>query len=143
MGITLQGYHLPGPDTKAHLYQDDRLTPLAPRGFSTVALSVDGGIAEGNSVANKCHVASVLASAVPHSNTDEEPGVTLEEESGYERVPTHLVSVRTLTYQATHKKVLAPLNLHPTPEDFLRDKNACLHALQKLKKNYWPGGPLP
>ena len=48
MEITLQGYHLPGPETKACLYQNDHLTPLPQRGWSTVALYVDGGIAEEN-----------------------------------------------------------------------------------------------
>ena len=31
MEITLQGYHLPGPETKARLYQYDHLTPLPQR----------------------------------------------------------------------------------------------------------------
>ena len=30
--ITFQGYHLPGPETRAHLYKDDHLTPLPQRG---------------------------------------------------------------------------------------------------------------
>ena len=81
MEITLQGYHLPGPETKACLYQNDHLTPLPQRGWSTVALYVDGGIAEENLAATKCHVASVLAPAVSNPNTDGEPGMTSEEES--------------------------------------------------------------
>ena len=101
MEITLQGYHLPGPETKACLYQNDHLTPLPQRGWSTVALYVDGGIAEENLAATKCHVASVLAPAVSNPNTDGEPGMTSEEESEDERVPNHLASVRTLTYQAS------------------------------------------
>ena len=117
MEITLQGYHLPGPETKACLYQNDRLTPPPQQGWSTVALYVDGGIAEENLAATKCHVASVLAPAVGNPNTDGEPGMTSEEESEDERVPNHLVSVRTLTYQVTHKKLLAPVTLDPTPED--------------------------
>ena len=44
--------------------------------------------------------------------------MTSEEESEDERVPNHLVSVRTLMYQATHKKLFAPVTLDPTPEDF-------------------------
>ena len=90
MEITLQGYHLPGPDC---LYQNDRLTPLPQQGLSTVALYVDGGIAEQNLAATKCHVASVLALAVSNPNMDGEPGMTSEEESEDERVPNHLVSV--------------------------------------------------
>ena len=117
MVITLQGYHLPGPKTKACLYQKDRLTPLRQRGWSTVALYVDGGIAQENLAATKCHMASVLAPAVSNPNTDGEPGLTSEEESEDERVPNHLVSVRTLTHQATHNKLLAPVTLDPTPED--------------------------
>ena len=78
---------------------------------------MDGGIAEENLAATKCHVASVLAPAVSNPNTDGEPGMTSEEESEDERVPNHLASVRTLTYQATHKKLLAPVTLDPTPED--------------------------
>ena len=58
--ITLQGYHLPGPGTKAPLYQNDHLTTLPQQGWSTVALYVDGGIAEENLVATKCHVASIF-----------------------------------------------------------------------------------
>ena len=65
MEITLQGYHLPGPESKARLYQDDHLTPLPQRGWSRVALYVDGGILEENLAANKCHVAFVVAPAVP------------------------------------------------------------------------------
>ena len=117
MEISLQGYHLPGPETKACLYQNDHLTPLPQRGWSTVALYVDGGIAEENLAATKCHVASVLAPAVSNPNTDDEPGMTSEEESEDERVPNHLISVRALTYQATQKKLLAPVTLDPTPED--------------------------
>ena len=30
MEITLQGYHLPGPETKAPFHQDDYLTPYTP-----------------------------------------------------------------------------------------------------------------
>ena len=67
--------------------------------------------------ATKCHVASVLAPAVPHPDTDDKPGMTSEEESENERVPNHLALVRTLIYQATHKKLLAPVTLDPTPED--------------------------
>ena len=142
MEITLQGYHLPGPETKARLYHNDHLTPLPQRGWSTVALYADSGIAEENLAATKCHVACFLAPAVSNSNTDDEPGMTSEEESEDERVPNHLVSVRTLTYQATHKKFLAPaiLDLLPT---IWRHNNACVHALRKLKRSYWVGGPLP
>ena len=59
MEISLQGYHLPGPETRACLYQDDHLTPLSQQGWFIVALYVDGGIAEGNWMTTKCHVASV------------------------------------------------------------------------------------
>ena len=72
-----------------------------------MALYVDGGIAEENLVATKCHVGSVMAPAVSNPNTDDEPGRTSEQESEDERVPNHLASVRTLTYQAAHKKLLA------------------------------------
>ena len=57
MEITLQGYHLPGPETKACPYQNDHLTPLPQGGWSTVALYVDGGNAEENFAATKCRVA--------------------------------------------------------------------------------------
>ena len=125
MEITLQGYHLPGPETKACLYQNDRLTPLPQWGWSTVVLYVDGGIAEENLAATKCHVASVLAPAVSSPNTDGEPGMTSEEESEDERLPNHLVSMRTLTYQATHKKLLAPVTLDPTPENLEAQECVC------------------
>ena len=117
MEIPLQGYHLPGPETKACLYQNDHLTALPEQGWSTLALYVDGCIAEENLAATKWHVASSLAPAVSNSNTDDKPGMTSEEESDDERVPNNLPSVRTLKYQATHKKLLGPVTLDPTPED--------------------------
>ena len=117
MEITLHGYHLHGPETKTCFYQNNRLTPLPQQGWSTVALYVDGGIAEENFAATKCHVASVLAPAVSNRNTDGEPFMISEEESEDERVPNHLVSGRTLTYQATHNKLLAPVTLDRTPDD--------------------------
>ena len=54
-----------------------------------MALYLDGGMAEQNLVATKCHVVSVLAPAVPNPNTDDEPGMTSEEELEDERVPNH------------------------------------------------------
>ena len=133
MEITLQGYHLPGPETKAGLYQNDHLTCLPQQGWSTVALYVDGGIAEENLAATKCHVAAVLAPAVPNPDTDDEPGMTSEEVSEDERVPNHLTSVRTHTYQATHKKLLAPVTLDPTPEDL--EAQECVHSrIAKIEK---------
>ena len=53
MEITLQAYHLPGLKTKAWLQQNDHLTPLSQWGLSTVALYVDGGLAEENLTATK------------------------------------------------------------------------------------------
>ena len=115
--ITLQGYHIPGPETKARLYQNDHLTPLFQQGLSAVALYVDGGIGEETVAATKCNVASVLAPADSNPISDEEPGMTSEEESDDERVLNHLASVRTLTYQATHKSLLPHVPLDLTPED--------------------------
>ena len=91
--ITLQGYHLPGPETKARLHHNDHLTPLPQRAWSTVALYLDGCIAEEDLVANKCHVASVFAPAVTNPDTDDDPGMTSEEESEDERVRNHYVRV--------------------------------------------------
>ena len=116
MEISLQGYHLPGPETKARLYQSDHLTPLPQWGWSRVALYVDGDIAEERLAATECHVASVLGPAVPKPDTDDQPGMTSEGESEDERVQNHLASVRTLTYQAPHKKLPAPVTSDPTPE---------------------------
>ena len=133
MELILQGYHLPGPETKACLYQNDHLTPLPPRGWSTVALYADGGIAEENVAATKGHVASVLAPAVSNPNTAEKPGMTSEEESADQRVPNHLAVVRTLTYQATHKNLLAPVTLHPTPDDL--EAQECVRSrIAKIEK---------
>ena len=138
MEITLQGYHLPGPETKTCLYQNDRLTPLPQQGWSTVALYVDGGIAEENLAATKCHVASVLAPAVSNPNMDGKPGMTSEEESEDEGVPNHLISVRTLTYQATHRKLLAPVTLDPTPEDL--EAQECVHSrIAKIERELLGG----
>ena len=131
--ITLQGYHLPWPETKARLYQDDHLTPLPQRCWSTVALYVDGGLAEENLMATKCHVASVLAPTVPNPDTGDQPGITSEEQSEDERVANHLVWVRTLTYQVTHKKLLAPVTLDPTPEDL--EAQECVRSrIAKIEK---------
>ena len=79
---------------------------------------MDGGIAEENLAATKCHVASLLAPAAPNLDTDDEPSMTSEEESEGDRVLNHLASVRTLTYQGTHKKLPPPVTLDPTPDDF-------------------------
>ena len=139
MEITLQGYHLPGPETMARLYQNDHLTPLPQRGWSTVALYVDAGIAEENLADTKCHVASVLTPAVPNHNTDDEPGMTSEEELDDDRVPNHLLSVRTLTYQATHKKLLSPVTLDPTPKDL--EAHKCVRSrIAKIEKELLGGG---
>ena len=138
MEITLQGYHLPGPETKARFYQNDQLTPLPQQGRCTVALYVDGGIAEENLVATKCHLASVLAPAAPNPDTDGEPGMTSEEESEDERVPNHLASVRTVRYQATQKKLLAPVTLDPTPEDL--EAQECMRSrIAKIEKELLGG----
>ena len=138
MEITLQGYRLPGPETKARLYQNDHPTPLPQQGWSTVALYADRGIAEENLAATKCHVTSVLAPALSNHNTDDEPGMTSEEESEDERVPNHLALVRTLTYQATHKKLLAPVTLDPTPEDL--EAQECVHSrIAKIEKELLGG----
>ena len=117
MEITLQGYHLPGPETKARLYQNDHVVPLPQQGWSRVALYLDSGIAEENLAATKCHVACIFAPAVPNPDKDDEPGMTSDAEAEDERVPKHLASVRTLTYQATHDKLLTPVTLDPTPDD--------------------------
>ena len=78
MVIILQVYHLPVSETKTRVYQHDHLTSLSQRGWSTVALSLDGGLAEQKLAATKCHVASVLAEAVPNRGTDDQSGMTSE-----------------------------------------------------------------
>ena len=95
---------------------------------------MDGGIAEENLAATKCHVASVLAPAVSNPNTDDEPGMTSEEESEDEKVPNHFASVRTLTYQATHKQLLTPVTLDPTPEDLEAQECVPSRIEKNLKK---------
>ena len=87
---------------------------------------------EENLTDTQCHVASVLAQAVPNPDTDDEPGMTSEEESEDERVPNRLVLTLTLAYLATHKKLLAPVPLDPSPE--------VSEAQEKLKKSYRAGG---
>ena len=138
MEITLQVYHLAGPETKDRLYQNDHLTPLPQQGWSTVALYADGGIAEESFGATKSHVASILAPAVPNPDTDDELGMTWEEESKNERVPNHSTLVRTLTYQATHKKLLAPVTLDPTPKD--SEAQECVRSrIAKIEKEVLSG----
>ena len=139
MEIILQGYHLPGPETKARLNQDDHLTPLPQRGWSMEALYVDREIAEESLAAIKCHVASVLASAVPSSESDDEPGMTSEEEWEHERMLNHSASVLTSTYQATHRTLFAPITLDPTPEDF--EAQECVRSnIAKIGKELLAGG---
>ena len=58
MEISLHRYHLPEPETKACLWQDHHFTPLPQGGWSTVALYVNGGIAEKNWAVTESHVAS-------------------------------------------------------------------------------------
>ena len=83
-------------------------------------------------------MASVLAPAVFNPHTDDEPGVTSEEVSEDERVPNHLDSVRTLTYQATHKKFLTPVLLDPAPEDF--EAQECVRShIAKIEKELLGG----
>ena len=120
------------------LYQNDHLAPLPQRVWSTVALYVDGGIAEEILATIKFHVASVLAPAVPNPDTNDEPGMTSEEESEDERVPNHLASVRAPTYQATHKKLFAPVALDPTPED-LRTQGCVRSGIAKVEKELLGG----
>ena len=118
MQVTLQRYHHPGPESKARLYQGSYLTPLPEGKRSTVALYVDGGLAEENWVGTKSHVASVSLSGVFNPNTDDEPGTTSEEESEDARVPNHLVAVHSLPHQAAHKELHTHVALGPTAEDF-------------------------
>ena len=83
-------------------------------------------------------MASVLAQTVSNPNTDDEPGMISEEESEDERVPNHLASVRTLTYQATHKKLLGPVTLDPTPEDL--EAQECVRSrIAKIEKELLSG----
>ena len=139
MEFTLQGSHFPGPETKTRLYQDEHLTPLPQRRWSTVALYVDVGTAEENLAATKCHVASLLAALVPNPGTNDEPGITSEEELEAKRVLNHLVSVRTVTYEGTHKKLLTPVTLHPNPEDL--DTQECVRLpIAKIEKGSLGGG---
>ena len=139
MEVSLQGYHLPWPETKDRLYQNDHLAPLPQRGWSAVVLYVDGGIAEEILAATRCLVASVLAPDVPNPDKDDEPAMTSEEESEDERVPNHLASVRTLTYQATQDKLLAPVTLDPTPSDL--EAQECVGSrIAKIEKKCLGGG---
>ena len=106
-----------------------------------MALYVASGVAEENLTATKCHVASLLAPAVHNIHTDDEPGMTSEEESEDERVLNHLVSVGNLTYPATHKKLHAPVTLDPTPEIF--EAQQCLPSLTAKPEKELSGGRAP
>ena len=100
---------------------------------------MDGVLAEENFTATKCHLASVLAPAVPIPDTDDELGIPPEEESEDERVPNHLVLVRTLTYQATHKKPFAPVTFEPVPEH-LKAQGCVCSRIAKIEKELSGGG---
>ena len=73
------------------------------------------------------------------SDTDDEPSMTSEEESEDERVPNHLVSMRTLTYQATHKELLAPVTLDPTQQRFGGARKRA-SRIAKIEKELLGGG---
>ena len=65
--------------------------------------------------------------------------MTSEEESEDDTVPNRLVWVRTLTYQATYKKILAPVTLDPTPED--SEAQQCVRSrIAPIKKELLGGG---
>ena len=142
MEITLQGHHLPGPDTKASLYQDYHFTLLPKRGWSTVAICVDAGIAKENWAATNCHVAPFLAPVVPNPDTIDKPGMTSEEDSDVERGQ---ITCFRCTFSHTKRLIKTsslPLLLTP-PRNIWKHKNASVHTLQQIKKTYWAGGPLP
>ena len=54
-------------------------------------------------------------------------------------MPHHLISVSTLTYQATHKKLLAPVTLDPTPE-YLEAQECVRSHIAKIEKELLGGG---
>ena len=61
--------------------------------------------------------------------------MTSKEESEDERVPNHLVSMRTLTYQATHKKLIAPVTLDRTLEDL--EAQECVRSrIAKIEQEF-------
>ena len=64
--------------------------------------------------------------------------MTSEEESEDESVPNHLASLRTLTYQATHIKLLPPVILDPTSEDLEATECVCSH-IAKIEKELLGG----
>ena len=82
---------------------------------------------------------SFWSAAVPNPDTDDKPVMASEGESEDERVPNHLTSVRTLTYQAAHKKLLAPVTLDPTPEDLEAQECVC-SCIAKIEKELLGGG---
>ena len=90
-------------------------------------------------MATKCHVASVLAPAVPNPHTDDEPRMTSKEKWEAERVPNHLVTVCTLTYQASHKKLLAPVTLDP-PLEGLEAQECVCSPIAKIEEQLLGGG---
>ena len=127
MEVTLHGSHLAGPRTMARRHQDSYLRPLPQQKLSTVALYVDGGLVEEGLTATKCLVASVLAPGLANPDTNDQPGMTFEEESEDKTGPNHLVSVRSFTYQGTHKKFVALVTLDPTPEEVEAQECVCSH----------------
>ena len=65
--------------------------------------------------------------------------MTSKEDSEDERVPNHLVSVRTLTYQATYENILAAVTIDPTPDDF--EAQECVHSrIAEIEKEVLGGG---
>ena len=53
-------------------------------------------------------------------------------------MPNHFVSLRTLTYQTTHKNLLAPVTLDPTPEDL--EAQECVRSrITKIEKEVLGG----
>ena len=106
-----------------------------------MALYVDRGLAEEGLTATKCHLTSVSAPA-PSPDRNGKPGMTSKEESEDERVPNHLVSVRSLTCQATHETIFTPVTLEVTPED-LKAQECVRSHIAKIEKELLCGGSLP
>ena len=100
---------------------------------------MEGGIAEDNTAATKWYLASIVRPAVPNPDTDDERRITSEEESKDERLPNDLVSERTLTYQGTQRKILAPVTVDTTTKD-LKAQDCVRSRFAKIQKELLGGG---
>ena len=126
------------PPKRRRLLKANNETPL-PGGNEQIDIKIQFmGVVDGSISLPRVAQYGVSPYLVPKLPPDDESGMTSEEESMNERVPNHLALVRTVTYQATDKRLLAPVTLDPTPEDL--EAQECVRSrIAKIEKELLGG----